>query len=436
MKFQTIPVGMQLQSAPRRGQTAVRCGSVYVAVLGVSMILGIIGLTALHTSRAEVAELAAVEQTARAELLAQSAIEYALCVIEADSAWRTSYTNGQELPSNSWISLGGSGGFRAAASDVDGNLADNQGDGVTLRGIGQSGKSTSVVIVDAEPSQGPLTCLDSSLHAGGSIGFQSAASTSNQTVSSNNSISITPLLASYSGDAWTTGLIVGLVGGSSQILQTPPRQMPDTTAAFAYYLANGTKIDMSSIPLNRIANVVLSAGNNPYGAENPQGIYIIDCQGQQLTIQDSRIEATLVVLSPSNTVDVNNRIHWEPPASNFPALMVQGSVEMRWDGNWQLTEGGAGVNFNPPSTPYLGISDLDTTDVYPGLIKGLVYTTGNLSVTRDCTVKGCIVVAGSVTVTDRLMLTYDSVHRDYPPPGFSSGNKLRIVPGTWRRTTR
>jgi hypothetical protein len=109
---------------------------------------------------------------------------------------------------------------------------------------------------------------------------------------------------------------------------------------------------------------------------------------------------------------------------------------MRWDGDRQLTEAGAGVNFNPASTPYLGISDLDSTDVYPGLIKGLVYMTGNLSVTQDCTAKGCIIVGGTVTVTDRLVLTYDAVHRDYPPPGFSSGNKLRLLPGTWRRTTR
>jgi hypothetical protein len=190
---------------------------------------------------------------------------------------------------------------------------------------------------------------------------------------------------------------------------------------------------MSSIPSNRIERVVISAGNNPYGAANPQGIYVIDCQFQKLTIQDCRIAATLVLINTSTPHEIDEKIHWNPPVANYPSLMVAGDLQIMFDGGSPLSEASLGVNFNPASSPYLGVSDTDSTDVYPGVIKGLVYVTGNLTVSRPAVMEGTIVVGGWANMTDTLNLTYSPPNRNNPPPGFSGGSGMRIVPGTWRR---
>jgi hypothetical protein len=131
--------------------------------------------------------------------------------------------------------------------------------------------------------------------------------------------------------------------------------------------------------------------------------------------------------------DIDEKINWEPPAANYPSLMVAGDLDMKYDGGSPLNEASLGVNFNPASSPYLGASDTDSSDIYPGVIKGLVYVTGGLTVSRPAVVEGAIVVGGSCNMTDTLNLTYSPPNRNNPPPGFSSGSGMRIVPGTWKR---
>jgi hypothetical protein len=212
--------------------------------------------------------------------------------------------------------------------------------------------------------------------------------------------------------------------------------MPDTTTMWDYYLANGTKINISSIPSQTIDRVLLSPASNPYGSTNSQGIYVIDTQGQTLHIRDSRIQATLVVISPANATEVEAAINWAPPAGNYPALLVQGDLKMEWSGGNPLVESTAGVNFNPTGTPYETVADADTADSYPGIIKGLVYCSGNLTATSACVVQGALVAGGSATLSSTVTVAYGPAPYAYPPPGFASGNVMRVVPRTWRRVAK
>ena len=86
--------------------------------------------------------------------------------------------------------------------------------------------------------------------------------------------------------------------------------------------------------------MVLSATHNPYGSQvtNAQGIYVIDCQGSQVIVSNSRIVATLVFVNATSQVLLQNSINWEPTVSNFPAMMVQGSLSMDWLQQTSLSE--------------------------------------------------------------------------------------------------
>ncbi len=428
---------MQLKPNPTRRITTLthkKHGSIYVAVMGTAMIISIIALAALHASRAEVEQLTGADRIAAAEALSQSAVELALARLANDPAWRTTYTSGVEVPAgSSWLSLG-AGDVKFILTDADGNLNDDNKDSVTLSGVGRRGDATSVTTVTLQPGGAALNCLDAAMHAGGGVGNIGQTITCNQMLSANDDV-IT-FTGTFASDVWSTGAIVGAVTGTKYQYQTPAREMPDPNTLFDYYLANGTSISIASIPSNTIDNAVLSVSNNPYGAANPQGIYVIDTQGQTLKIQNSRIEATLVIISPGNTTQIDRRIHWEPPSPSLPALLIRGSVEMKWYGGTPLSEATQGVNFNPAGTPYLGVADNDASDTYPPVIKGLVYISGGFNVTSTCTMEGNLVVAGAISSSAAINMTFSPVNRNNPPPGFAGGNGVRVVPATWKRVVR
>ena len=45
-----------------------------------------------------------------------------------------------------------------------------------------------------------------------------------------------------------------------------------------------------------------------FGATNPEGIYVIDCQGGMIRVQYSRIVGTLVLLNPDSVSDIEDNV--------------------------------------------------------------------------------------------------------------------------------
>jgi hypothetical protein len=409
-----------------------RQGTIYVIVLGAALIISSIALASLHMARVEVDGITNADRIARAELMAQSAIEFAMANLKSNASWRTTYIDNQQNPAATWYSPNSSDGFKFILHDNDGNLADDIRDNVTLTGLGRSGDATAAISVRLEPTGQALTCFNSAMTVNGNFGVSSDLTIS-QMVSSNQAINLN---AGINGDAWSTGSISGGgVSGTKRENQSPPRTVPDATNTLEYYLANGTAIDINSIPSQTISKQVLSAGYNPYGAANSLGIYVIDCKSQQLTINRSRLECTLVItgVSAALPVKISNTIHWDPPFRNFPALIVQGNCDMSWRGEQQLDENADNANYNPPAAPYKGFSDSDQTDKYTGQIKGLVYVSGDLTISKQASFDGIVIVGGSTSITDKVTVSYNTTTRDYTPPGFSEGATMRILPQTWRR---
>ncbi len=412
-----------------------RRGSLYVAVLGVTIIVGMMGLAAMHVVRMNLKASTSRNDRYEAVVLASSAVENGLIVVDNTPTWRTSLVSGVTYPATP-VTLG-RGTFTWKLIDTDGNLADDPSDSVLLQGIGRVGDVTHVEQVLLQPTNVGLTCLQASLHCQSHVMLATAVNfTTSQMVSSNGNILATAIGSSINGNAQAVGNINGNITGT-KTSGIAPRQMPGSDA-FDYYVNMGSLIDINLLavgPTYQLKRVVLSPQSNPYGSPNPEGIYVIDCKGLTLQVQDLRVFGTLVLLNPAPSSTIQNKVHFEPARPNFPSLLVKGSIEVRYDSGSQLSESSLGVNFNPIGTPYQGSADTDTSDNYPSIIKGLVFVSGQLNLALDVfdsAVDG-VVVCGSIVPNSNLALTYRSTFFDFPPPGFAAGSTMKVAPGSWVR---
>ena len=410
-----------------------RQGFLYVAVLVTTVLVAVIGLTSVSVGRLELRIASQSSDLVLAQALARAGVENGVLKLSSDPAWRTTMSVNTELPVVP-ISRGG-GTITYKFVDADGSLSDDASDAVEVVGIGRVGDVTVVDSVRLYPTGSALTCLESSLCCAGNIqlGLLITLST-NQFVSSNGNINAGLLGSSINGSAQAVGTISGTVSGS-KVSGITARQLPGSDV-FEYYKDNGTWIDIDSIPSYAITSTVLSPASNPYGTEtNAEGIYVIDCEGRNLSITNSRIVGTIVLLNPGSTAHVGNSVRWDPVSPNYPALMVSGSISLV-HGTSDLNESSLGVNFNPTGTPYDGDEDADTADTYPSEIRGLVYVSGTFKNTLSGgnPIKGVLVCQAS-QIWSNCSLHYRSTFLTYPPPGFATGNPMRISPGSWKRQT-
>jgi hypothetical protein len=171
---------------------------------------------------------------------------------------------------------------------------------------------------------------------------------------------------------------------------------------------------------------VLGPSVNPFGSTNAQGLYWINCNGNRLIIERSRIKGTLLVINPgSGSCIGEGPISWSPAVAGYPALMVDADTATEADfdilaNNRGLSETENGVNFNPAGAPHddLG-TDNDTSDIYRSSIRGLVVIEDDLSYANSPLIQGQLVVGGDIRSSSGAMeveLLPDAQLN--PPPGF------------------
>ena len=408
-----------------------RRGIVYLLVLGTASIIAVLTLGGLLVLRSQRKSSASETDATEARLYAQSGLEIGMQIITSDSNWRTNYTSGT-WRTNQPI---GSGTYSLDGVDpTDGNLANSSNDSLVLTATGVKGLATQKLQVTVFAKAKGLSCLQVDMVAGGTITFN-GTNVAGGTVSSNAGISASSSAVGANVEA------VGSITGSTyqQTVTTPitARALPQSSV-FNYYVANGTAISMASMPLSGSSRLIdrklISPNSNPFGAtKNPKGIYIIDCGGSPVTIRDSRIVGTLVLLNCPATTWIDGSINWEPAITNYPALLVQGSAIIGTDHNSLSESSGSNFNFNPSGTPYNGTADSDTSDNYPSIIKGIVYVSQNLTLVDQATFEGVVVVGGAITSAQELDLTYNATYYNDAPPGFAAQTQVYISPGTFQR---
>jgi hypothetical protein len=184
---------------------------------------------------------------------------------------------------------------------------------------------------------------------------------------------------------------------------------------------------------------LFSPTSNPFGATNPEGIYVIDCQDEDVQISDCRIVGTIVFLNPGGSCAITGSICWEAAVANYPALLSNGELMINLSASG-LSEAALGTRFNPPGTPFPyrgGSADNDQDDAFPSSMAGLIYTGGKLTFSGTTTVDGVVISHDTIKLDSaNVNLRYTPVYLDNPPPGFDGGEvTMQPVPGTWRRTT-
>jgi len=207
-----------------------------------------------------------------------------------------------------------------------------------------------------------------------------------------------------------------------------------------YYTDAVTLTDVT-YPYNAfvIDRKLISPSSNPFGGQtNAEGIYVINCNGNDLIIADSRIVGTLVLIKPGSNSSIQKSVTWEPAVVNYPALLSDSSLNIAFNSSG-LSESSLNANFNPDSTPYPffgGTSNSTLTDSFPSKIVGIVYSAKDLTFSGASTISGVVIANDTISVTSTsLNLQYSNTYLNNFPPGFDLGvTKVKPVPGTWMRT--
>ncbi len=190
-------------------------------------------------------------------------------------------------------------------------------------------------------------------------------------------------------------------------------------------------------PHRTIQRQFLGPNHNPYtGETQPEGIYLIDCQGERVDIESSRIVGTLVLIQPGPGSAMNGKpVFWQPAVRHFPALLVEGDFLLN-PSLAALSEAELLENFNPPGNgDVLYGEDTDQVDLYPSRLDGLVFVTGELRIEGQTKVRGPVVCGGDVLIQDTLYLQRDAMFEMDPPPGFAR-HSMQPVRHSLRRAIR
>lgn len=390
-----------------------RRGSTFAAVLGTSLVVMTISAGALHAVRLQSQGGSSRDDIAEARLFAASAVEWGRRTIAADTAWRTTWSNGawatDRTIGDTSVFPTSQGNFSLTVVNPSGALNRSALDSVVLTATGTSGVATQKAQVTLNAKKIPYTCLATAMSAAGTIGFnnsdvygsgQKIASVGNS-AANGNSADIYPNVES-------AGTVSGgHYHGSTQSGATA-RTFP-SSSAFDYYTTNGTTISFTSIPLingyRRISSKTLVWWWEPFtGKSNSQGIFIIDCGGNSLIIENSTILATLVLLNAGPDTRVYEDTNWWPAVSNYPCLMVQGNLYLDTDSYESGNQQG---------------------------IYGLVYVSGNVNISNNPRIDN-LVSGGSIDINSDLYLEYQSTFTTSPPPGFYTVDMV-ISSGSWKQ---
>lgn len=409
-----------------------RQGSVYVAVLGVALIIAVMAIGAMAVQRTQRHMVARQQDLVQARINALAGIEMGRLRIQKDSAWRTTFSNGiweqdVAVPTGTYTLEG--------VDPTDGDLTNDELQTVTLGATGTSGTAIQKIAATFQPDIVPLNCLEVAV-VGGSATFDHADVTCDQTIASNTWMWANS--ANVHSYVEATQWILGWTYWQGRHSYAKSRDLPDSDTVFDYYVNHGTSISINDLPLSpgsrEMSKILLSPNLNPFGTgqTNAAGVYVIDCLGQDVKISESRIVGTIVLLNAGAGTEVKRMLNWAPAVTNYPALLVQGNIQLRFESGHLLKERDEKVNFNPIGTPYAGSQDDDQVDEYPTELKGLVYVSGSCLWKDKAHITGVVLVGGGMTFDQDPVMTYSSVYYENPPPGFYS-IPLKPVAGSWRR---
>ena len=408
-----------------------RGGYLYVAVLFTSLIVGAAVATALSLDTTRLKSQNAQADRDAAIRLAEGELHRLAVQLNEVPTWRLTETHASV---SSWrsVSSDGPASVRYQINDADGDLSNDELDDVQIIAHAVYGSSQAAVSVDLDAGYAPHDLLKYGVTATDDIEVNNGALL----------VSEGPIQVHDDCKTFSTGAIVCERLECSNRIEVPVRGdvVPSSVESLAAgmvdrYISVGTEIPFVSLPndgLKGIRRVVLSSSENPMGPTDPNGIYWIDCGGQSIYIGESRINATIAIRN-TPLVTITGGVLWETSG----AMLVTGAPVIFDNYNSHLDEAAVGVNFNPQSSPYLGVSDFTLDDRYSSQLKGILYSEGDVTVWSSINAMP-VHLTGLVVARDLQLFSDLHVHSanelaQNVPLGFVDPRPLRFRSGSFRR---
>jgi hypothetical protein len=410
-----------------------RRGSAYMMVLGVSMIVTVLGLSAITISRVRNRTADDTRAWSEAQRLAESGLEHALLAVDTAVRnqgvnWRDGFTHGAIGAEIDF----GPGTFKWKLEDTgDNNLGNDPSDDVLVTATGVVDDAVHRLAVTLEP--GFIDDGITAVHAGvvaTAVSFNDCTVYSDAEIYADGDITAMNSANVFADVETSAGIITGANFFGSQTTGAAARVVSGDP--FEHYVGLGTRIDYADLPGGRIDKWVLSPASNPVGTADPNGVYIIDAGANDVEIDNSRIVGTLVILA--DTVFIYNEVNWEPAHPNYPSLLVDGNARFLGDGG-RLMEATQTTNYNPSGTPWKGLTDGDQLDEYPDVIAGLIYVTGEARFISGSynRIEGTLISGSTVTFEAECSVhfTHRDIYETNAAPGFAeTGGPPKVKAGS------
>jgi hypothetical protein len=432
-------------------RSGARRGTAYVFVLGAAALATTAGVAAVTMHGVRLRRVELTRQAQRASMDAQSSLEYLVNVMEQDplgTTWRTNPT--MLLANQHWLGSGGSSINISLADPTDNDLSDSESDPIEVCVSATSGPVSQAFALRMTPVRTALDALDYAVVAKGSVTssgpgviYTSGPISQNEAGDRLDSVNAVgssstamssmtePMNGGNGGNGGNAMMQQAAAAGEEGATDPPPAVTIPENAIVDMYTRRGTTIPVSTIGTNRIPRLVLGPGLNPYGAVNGDGIYVLDAEGQDLKIENSRIVGTLVIINTGGGgVELLNNVCVEALTEQQPALIVQGKLVLNLVGG-DFTEATAGANLNPTGVPDRGVTDSDQSDEYPAHVRGAVFAAGDVSVKGTSTVQGVLMAGGNVEVTGDLRVIHEKPLELID--GMANISGMSMQPGTFTR---
>jgi hypothetical protein len=459
------PVVVNRLSCVRSTRRVSRRGSIYLLVLGSTLIVAVLGLGGLQAVRSQVRSANLLRDSSAAADLALSAIAHGRLKLIEDSAWRTNYASGawsteQTLGSGtfSWKIVDASTGGSVLHAGVN-PLSDTAT--VKICGKGRVGSVLHITTVQLAVTKNPYDAVKTALYAGGSVALNSSTPLT---------VSGAPLAAAgiFSNTINFTGNVEaaaifnsGTITGTQTSLASPKTTPPNSVWDIYFPLAtpipwNTSCIASSSGKYNFKTNILTpTLSNFTTPVTNADGVYYVSVPAGlgKLQIDWIRINGTILfdVQGSGTTVHFGAHILWSPFRADYPMAIIRNAQTVELDSlTAMLAEGtnnnGAGnANYNPTGFPYNGVSNTNTTDAnYVSRLYGLIHVMGGVGITPTTTniypqlhSIGCVITPGAVnytggSATPDASLVWDPALASNPPLGYYT-LKATPVAGSWKQ---
>lgn len=415
---------MPIAPASYLGKRSHRSGSAYVMVLASSVVVTAITLGGLALNRVQRDAYQAQEDLRRARLAAASGLEASTQILSPTLEARKQYANPGDLPKLIDDAL-----LSYEYSDpIDGDLVDDFAQPIEVTVEARRGSARQMMQGRLTPRMTPIGMAQYGLAATGAVKLTSTTVDAPKGIYSGAGVDATG--ATIAAPVFSVG---NSTGGAFQstVRQVNAASAPDISDPTGLF-ASATRISYNSLPGGNIVNVVISPSSNPYGAQtDAKGIYLIDCEGKRLRIENTRIVGTLIVLNPRSDTDLRSGVNATTYDPRLPAIVWVGNLTFSGSGS-DLLESQAGTTLNPPGTPYMGVSDTDQLDSYPSLVTGAMIVLGDLTINGTLSVDGRVVVTGNVLASSGAIRVRPQPD-DVVPDFLREIDGFDLMPGQTRR---